>query len=583
MSFKPHMTFAEAHQLKIGGKIDHRNSGGKFVMATITHQSHSGVFKLHYDGMDVRNDTQCSYINALHLFAVAGSISRRPAHRLRYIKHGSFVDINVPQHPGWRKAECVGLCSRSGQIQVQYLLDISEGKSSPLKWTTWVHLDNSKEVSRFGHHTYTKEINHVAISLETNRALMRTPMPLRSVAAQRCVDEIYGGMSNLLETFLIKHSTPTQLQQIQQILKNLQIEYDDGLDALECESETECCVAENVSVAETASESHSIVVGGDDGASVISHSTMDGVSEVEVEGDEVENEAQSLYDLPMNAVSYICGFLNRKDIKAFKTTSYRHGIACLDEMTKCNVGISNVNDIINDMDNQFTDALGMSTRKNYKFHRYPANTDYITLRSEWKEKYGIPLSQQLLLSEGIKCRFYDTRKNEQMSDFKIRAIPTSNFLLFDKRHTIKFDERTSKPRVMDVCNEKQQHLIFIKWFDMHEQRIIPLQFVMGNHDQMTIANITEYLQHEFIGTTDKQKAWHSNLLACFEKMNEVDVNYPKLICFKEHRNKLTFGSDINEVINWWGIVVFQLNATHPYFADKTFTSVLEKYKTLISV
>lgn len=113
------MSFVEAHKLQVGDKVDHRNAHGKFQKATIIYKSKSGMFKIHYDDhLTPKHDTECSYVNELHRFASAGSISRRAAHRLKYIKTGSFVDINIAQHPGWRKAEVVTVCPQSGQIQV---------------------------------------------------------------------------------------------------------------------------------------------------------------------------------------------------------------------------------------------------------------------------------------------------------------------------------------------------------------------------------------------------------------------------------------------------------------------------------
>jgi len=575
MAFVPHMTFVDAHKLRVGDQLDHRNSHGKFIMATIVHKSKGGVIKIHYEGLSSKYDTECSYVHELHRFAVAGSISRRPAHRLKYIKTGSFVDINIQEgsNPGWRKAEVVTLCTRSGQIQVQYLLDISEGITKPMKWTKWVHLDNTKEVSRFGVHTYTKEINHVAISLETNRSFLQTPMELREACAVECIDKIFGGMPNIL-SFLIKHGSPSQLQQIQQILKQKHFECYEQVRAFAQEQQ---CV----------SSSHRALECNLDDASDI-----DDNEELQLDDNLIQIAAKrpaklkritSLSELSRNAISHICGFLNREDIKAFKLTSYQNGIVCLDEMTKCNVGISNVNDILNDTNNRFVDELGMIIRKSYTFHRYPANMDYLSLRLQWQDRYNIPLSHQLLLSENqTACRFYDTLKNEQMGHFKIRAIPTPNFLLFDKRHTIKFDEQTQKPRIMDACNEKQQSIAFVKFFDIYFQEIVPLQFVMGNHNEMTVAKLTEYLENEFIATTQAQREWHEKLMVYFKKMDQIDANHPKLICFKEYRNKVTFASNMNEVIPWWGICIFQLNTTHPAFAKYKFTSIVEKYKLLTS-
>ena len=98
MTFVPHMTFAEARQLKIGDKVDHRKLHGKFAVATILHHApQKGAVKLHYDGQSSEYDTFCPYTSELHRFALASSISRRPAHRLTTIRKGSFVEVNNPR------------------------------------------------------------------------------------------------------------------------------------------------------------------------------------------------------------------------------------------------------------------------------------------------------------------------------------------------------------------------------------------------------------------------------------------------------------------------------------------------------
>ena len=135
---------------------------------------------------------------------------------------------------------------------------------------------------------------------------------------------------------------------------------------------------------------------------------------------------------------------------------------------------------------------------------------------------------------------------------------------------------------MKNCNEKQQSICFIKFFDIYFQEIIPLQFIMGNHNEMTIGKLLQYLEHEFIATTSKQKIWHNKLLKYFEKMNKIDPNYPKLICFKEYRNKVSFANNINDAVPWWSVLIFQLNITHPIFRKYKFTSISEKYQLLKS-
>eukprot|EP01083_Nonionella_stella_P288952 983301_1 len=220
MSFKSHLSFLEAHKLKVGDKIDHRNVDGYFAIGTIIHKGsqRSGSLKIHYDGLASKYDTQCSYIHELYRFAAPATISRTPAHRLKNIKKGSFVDINIRQHPGWRKAEVVGCSQRSGQIQVQYLLDVSGGITKPIKRKTWVHLNNNDEVESFGTHTLQNEINYLPISLETKRAYLNIPNELKESCVRDIIDNVYGGMENIL-SILIENASTSKLLQIQEMIK----------------------------------------------------------------------------------------------------------------------------------------------------------------------------------------------------------------------------------------------------------------------------------------------------------------------------------------------------------------------------
>jgi len=208
--------------------------------------------------------------------------------------------------------------------------------------------------------------------------------------------------------------------------------------------------------------------------------------------------------------------------------------------------------------------------------------DYYSLRKKWEEIYDIPIEKQLLLSQNeTACRFYDTPKNNKMGDFKLRIIPTPKFVLFDKRNTIKFDENSNKAKIMDFCDEKKQRLIFLKWFDIYFQEITPIQFVMGNHENMTIERIIRYMENEFIATTSAQKVWRKNILSYFKKMENVNSNHPKLMVYREYKNSLQrLDNNGNERIPWWTICVFQLNTEHPAFNKHKFTTIEEKHSLL---
>ena len=79
----------------------------------------------------------------IHRFAVAGSISKRRAHRFEHLKKGDYVDINPTQrHPGWKCGEIRRLDQKSGQVQVVY-------ESMDKNYLYWAHLDNIAEIAEF--------------------------------------------------------------------------------------------------------------------------------------------------------------------------------------------------------------------------------------------------------------------------------------------------------------------------------------------------------------------------------------------------------------------------------------------------
>ena len=140
--FKPHMTLSQAHKLKIGDKIDHRDSIGRFVFATVSQKQGTNL-KIHYDGWSRKWDIWSNFNEEIHRFAVAGSISKRKAHRFQHLKKGDFVDINPTQrHPGWKCGKIRRFDQKSGQIQVIY-----ESMDKDLLY--WAHLDDEAEIAEF--------------------------------------------------------------------------------------------------------------------------------------------------------------------------------------------------------------------------------------------------------------------------------------------------------------------------------------------------------------------------------------------------------------------------------------------------
>ena len=140
--FPSHMTVQEAFQLKIHDKIDHRDQVGRFVFATVSEKQGTNL-KIHYDGWSRKWDTWSDFSTEIHRFAVAGSISKRGAHRFEHLKKGDYIDINpIPRHPGWTHGEIRRLDRTSGQVQVVY-------EAMDKNYVYWTHLDNEAEIAEF--------------------------------------------------------------------------------------------------------------------------------------------------------------------------------------------------------------------------------------------------------------------------------------------------------------------------------------------------------------------------------------------------------------------------------------------------
>jgi len=141
-AFQSHMTLKQGKMLKIHDKIDHRDQVGRFVFATVCEKQGTNL-KIHYDGWSRKWDTWSDFNKEIHRFAIAGSISKRRAHRFCELKKSDYVDINPSQrHPGWKCGEIRRLDQKSGQVQVVY-------ECAEKNYLYWAHLDNKEEIAEF--------------------------------------------------------------------------------------------------------------------------------------------------------------------------------------------------------------------------------------------------------------------------------------------------------------------------------------------------------------------------------------------------------------------------------------------------
>ena len=125
---------------------------GSSIYSTVM-EKHDSNLKIHYEGWSRIWDCYIDYKKELWRFAQAHSISMRPAHRLKNVKKGDFIDFNpIHHHPGcgWRVA-VIRKCKidhESGQVQVGYKYN---GKHQ----FYWGHLDNEQELAPFTSKTGT--------------------------------------------------------------------------------------------------------------------------------------------------------------------------------------------------------------------------------------------------------------------------------------------------------------------------------------------------------------------------------------------------------------------------------------------
>ena len=96
-------------------------------------------------------------------FAIAGSLSKRRAHRFEHLRERDYVDINPMQrHPGWTPGEIRRLDETSGQVQVVY-------ESMDKNYLYWSHLDNIAEIAEFTSKSGTVHATQVEILHNVNQ------------------------------------------------------------------------------------------------------------------------------------------------------------------------------------------------------------------------------------------------------------------------------------------------------------------------------------------------------------------------------------------------------------------------------
>ena len=159
--FKSHMGMNEAMKLRVGDKIDYRDQVGRFLHAIIIQKNGTNL-KVRYDGLSEKWDSWSDFTKELFRFAAPRSISKRPAHRFKCIKLGSYIDVNPKQmHSGWKRGEVKRLHKTSGQVLIGYH-NADEAKDC----LNWAHLDDETEIA-----PYLTKVKNYAVASNDGSAL----------------------------------------------------------------------------------------------------------------------------------------------------------------------------------------------------------------------------------------------------------------------------------------------------------------------------------------------------------------------------------------------------------------------------
>ena len=265
------------------------------------------------------------------------------------------------------------------------------GKSRAYQY--YVHLDNVNEIAEYGEHTFKNEPSQTLLGLKTKRAHRNAPNSVKRACSKQIIEKVFGETDVL--SILIENASTLQLKQIHEIIKQKRATY---------------------------------------------HKKME--SKKKDEDEESIQEISSLSQISRDSITNIIGFLDRSGISSFKLTSFRNGMLCLREMAKINIGVSNVNEILNDMDKKYVDKLGPIADLNRQNYRYPANVTISSFSDSLMDKYNIPSSKQLLVSA---TRILEP---DLIPDASVKQMKAFKYLLFVCEIRIKFLPPDNIPQIV---------------------------------------------------------------------------------------------------------------------------------------
>eukprot|EP01083_Nonionella_stella_P085296 236449_1 len=275
----------------------------------------------------------------------------------------------------------------------------------------------------------------------------------------------------------------------------------------------------------------------------------------------------------------ICGYLQKRDIRAFRATSKQIAIVCLQHQTKIDVNVFNGNTFFEHQQMNIAHFIQKGPASTYRY--YP-NTPMYRFHERFNKECHIVEENQLLIVH--------QRHKDQTTIFdintvefeRIRSLPSwSNVYVIDKQKIVILNQngaRKMNPEVdsVDILKDEYKFLI-LEYFDVVQQNSTIAQMLLCHHCS-TYSDILSYITHKFIYIDYIDNAWHSVLLS---NLKQMDPSHPKLCIFKHNTRarpgyqlqyyddakieEQVVGDSISESSKSFLCLTFQINPKNPWF------------------
>ena len=242
----------------------------------------------------------------------------------------------------------------------------------------------------------------------------------------------------------------------------------------------------------------------------------------------------SFATLSNDAMCHVVGFLGKKDIKSFKSTSKQSAIICLEEMKKVGIRVLHLHAHSSENAKNFSKYF-QNEQSLGSVLRYPRKLPVYQIFEHWSKYYEIPEHHQLVY---FRCRypslvitqFLNTMNSKWMrawSAYTLRGrISRNPFLIMDKRNIIIMNQnKARKVRSSEAIHAKNLKLVVVIYTDADKHRHMLPPFACSrntnNHHLVSfIRKNIEVVMNDIKSV--KQNRLHPELLLCDSEGRGID-------------------------------------------------------------